>query len=229
MPLVYGEGTNAFYRLQEEILRSTCDLSLLAWTPTKIEADYCGFFATSVTDFEKCHNMGLVTDALLDDGDIHLTSKGLKIGVPEYILEVDETKTTKSSQYTLKLNCMDPELKEGGKGDFLTIPMRKFGPNMFVRARALAPTFKDNEPYDFRPVPVEFKQNEVRNLLFLTKLPRSIGTLQPGLDIGKSSLSTLVKIEFTGAIKADSISRAPNEVWDEEDGAVLGSRASFDN
>jgi hypothetical protein len=142
MPLVYGEGTNAFYRLQEEILRSTCDLSLLAWTPTKIDADYCGFFATSVTDFEKCHNMGLVTDALLDDGDIHLTSKGLKIGVPEYILEVDETKTTKSSQYVLNLNCMDPELKEDGKGDFLTIPMRKIGPKYLCSGSRPSPYFQ---------------------------------------------------------------------------------------
>ncbi|CAH0031350.1 unnamed protein product [Clonostachys rhizophaga] len=81
-----------------------------------INADHCGFFATSVTEFEKCQNMDLVIDALLDDGDIHLTSQRLKFGVPEYILEVDETKTTKSSQYALKLNCMDPELKEDGKG-----------------------------------------------------------------------------------------------------------------
>ncbi|CAG9987951.1 unnamed protein product [Clonostachys byssicola] len=237
MPMLYGEGTKAFYRLQEEILRSTCDLSLLAWTPTSINADYCGFFATSVTDFENCHNMDLVTDALLDDGDIHLTSKGLRIGVPEYLLETKSrtstrtrAKPTKSSQYALKLNCMDPEFKEDGKGDFLTIPMRKIGPNIFVRARALAPPFKDNEPYEFRPVPVEFAQTEVRNMLFLTTLPRSIGTLRPGVDIGKSSRSTLVKIEFTRDImKHAGISRAPNEVWDEEDGAFLGSRASLDN
>jgi hypothetical protein len=37
MPLLYGEGTRAFRRLQEEILRRSEDLSLLAWaTPSEI-------------------------------------------------------------------------------------------------------------------------------------------------------------------------------------------------
>jgi hypothetical protein len=31
MPLLYGEGKNAFRRLQEEIIRSTADLSIFAW------------------------------------------------------------------------------------------------------------------------------------------------------------------------------------------------------
>ena len=31
MPLIYGEGKNAFFRLQQEILNATGDLSLLAW------------------------------------------------------------------------------------------------------------------------------------------------------------------------------------------------------
>ncbi|KAK3678436.1 hypothetical protein LTR78_001733 [Recurvomyces mirabilis] len=31
MPLLYGEGTKAFLRLQEEILRLSADLSILAW------------------------------------------------------------------------------------------------------------------------------------------------------------------------------------------------------
>lgn len=32
MPLLYGEEEKAFQRLQEEIIRSTADLSILAWT-----------------------------------------------------------------------------------------------------------------------------------------------------------------------------------------------------
>lgn len=35
MPLIYGEGRLAFVRLQEEILRTTGDLSLLLWGPHK--------------------------------------------------------------------------------------------------------------------------------------------------------------------------------------------------
>ena len=36
MPLLYGESTSAFIRLQEEILKSTEDLSLLVWTKSAI-------------------------------------------------------------------------------------------------------------------------------------------------------------------------------------------------
>lgn len=31
MPLIYGEGRKAFFRLQQEILNATGDLSLLTW------------------------------------------------------------------------------------------------------------------------------------------------------------------------------------------------------
>ena len=33
LPTLYGEGRNAFYRLQEEILRTSLDTSLFAWGP----------------------------------------------------------------------------------------------------------------------------------------------------------------------------------------------------
>ena len=35
MPTLYGEGENAFYRLQEEILRTSVDASLFAWGPVR--------------------------------------------------------------------------------------------------------------------------------------------------------------------------------------------------
>ncbi|POS81099.1 hypothetical protein DHEL01_v200515 [Diaporthe helianthi] len=35
MPMIYGEGKNAFLRLQEEIAKSTNDLTLFAWTSQK--------------------------------------------------------------------------------------------------------------------------------------------------------------------------------------------------
>ncbi|KAH8912420.1 HET-domain-containing protein [Coniochaeta sp. PMI_546] len=35
MPLIYGEGNKAFYRLQEEIIRRNIDLTLFAWIPRR--------------------------------------------------------------------------------------------------------------------------------------------------------------------------------------------------
>ncbi|KAH8662480.1 hypothetical protein BX600DRAFT_513311 [Xylariales sp. PMI_506] len=40
MPLFYGEGSNAFLRLQEEIIRRKFDPSLLAWELPSVQDDY---------------------------------------------------------------------------------------------------------------------------------------------------------------------------------------------
>nr|CEG03758.1 unnamed protein product [Fusarium acuminatum CS5907] len=68
MPMLYGEGQAAFRRLQEEIIKSTNDLSLLAWTSANpSEEEYCGFLAESVRHFASCSEMYSITDSLLDE------------------------------------------------------------------------------------------------------------------------------------------------------------------
>ncbi|KAE9369856.1 HET-domain-containing protein, partial [Stipitochalara longipes BDJ] len=58
MPLLYGEGSKAFLRLQEEILKRSKDHSLFAWKATRPadldagEALMGGFLAKSPSDFE---------------------------------------------------------------------------------------------------------------------------------------------------------------------------------
>lgn len=62
MPLLYGEEEKAFRRLQEEIMKSTPDLSILAWTlhPSKqlisfqYQRYFCGVLADSPLSFAKC-------------------------------------------------------------------------------------------------------------------------------------------------------------------------------
>ena len=53
MPIIYGEGTNAFRRLQEEILSKTEDYSLFAWP--RIHSDY--FMADTPDCFQYCVDM----------------------------------------------------------------------------------------------------------------------------------------------------------------------------
>ena len=51
MPPVYGEGENAFYRLQEELIRRSPDTSLFAWMPVKeVEARRDAQTAIPTTD-----------------------------------------------------------------------------------------------------------------------------------------------------------------------------------
>ncbi|OQN96417.1 hypothetical protein B0A48_17669 [Cryoendolithus antarcticus] len=68
LPLLYGEGSRAFTRLQEELLRTKSDLSTLAWRLSipqdtsewrfSLVLNKSGLFATSPDDFRGC---GFVT------------------------------------------------------------------------------------------------------------------------------------------------------------------------
>ncbi|OIW32013.1 HET-domain-containing protein [Coniochaeta ligniaria NRRL 30616] len=51
MPLIYGEGSRAFHRLQEEIARRTDDLTLFAWVPAENNFAYCSLLASSPAEF----------------------------------------------------------------------------------------------------------------------------------------------------------------------------------
>jgi hypothetical protein len=61
MPMIYGEGTKAFLRLQEETLKETNDLSLFAWTGQRNqpgwEQPYRGILATCPAKFHNCGNI----------------------------------------------------------------------------------------------------------------------------------------------------------------------------
>jgi len=53
MPLLYGEGENAFKRLQLEILKTSDDESLFAWWSPKIDFKLqTGLLSTSPHDFQ---------------------------------------------------------------------------------------------------------------------------------------------------------------------------------
>ncbi|KAF2847941.1 hypothetical protein T440DRAFT_402336, partial [Plenodomus tracheiphilus IPT5] len=57
MPLLYGEGTKAFQRLQEEIVKRSDDQSILAWSPSSKESKSGSLFAHSPAEFQACGNI----------------------------------------------------------------------------------------------------------------------------------------------------------------------------
>lgn len=83
MPLIYGEGDKAFMRLQEEIAKQTCDLSLFAWTapppePSSDSHNYRGIFAKSPGEFVDCHRMGS-GNRIVPHKEFTITNRGLRI------------------------------------------------------------------------------------------------------------------------------------------------------
>ncbi|KAI1734379.1 HET-domain-containing protein [Xylaria scruposa] len=54
MPMLYGEGKNAFLRLQDEICKGTDDLSIFAWKRHEITPFCSGLFARSPAEYSSC-------------------------------------------------------------------------------------------------------------------------------------------------------------------------------
>jgi hypothetical protein len=77
MPMIYGEGKSAFIRLQHEILKTSDDLSLFAWTGT---GDERGPFATSPAEFANCGNIAPCTGN--QNSEYSMTNRGLHIKLP---------------------------------------------------------------------------------------------------------------------------------------------------
>lgn len=82
MPLLYGEGTRAFRRLQQELLASTDDHSLLAWNlPRGSELSWTlsGVLASSPSDFRESGRVVRLHEEL---GSLsQLTRRGLEISL----------------------------------------------------------------------------------------------------------------------------------------------------
>jgi hypothetical protein len=99
MPMLYGEGTRAFIRLQEEIIRRTEDYTIFAWTADPLNNMPRGLFASFPADFKLSGRSFVAPDGVQkpkhgDAGSKYirgdhqheqppsLTSRGLLINLP---------------------------------------------------------------------------------------------------------------------------------------------------
>ncbi|KAH7304870.1 hypothetical protein BKA65DRAFT_544105 [Rhexocercosporidium sp. MPI-PUGE-AT-0058] len=57
MPLLYGEGSRAFQRLQEEIIKASDDESIFAWDFNETPRRHVALFAVSPRNFASCGHM----------------------------------------------------------------------------------------------------------------------------------------------------------------------------
>jgi len=76
MPLLYGEGENAFMRLQDEIVRRSDDHSAFAW---QVRASSC-MLVSSPKGFQESSN--IVPARSFPTEPFMLTNKGLKLKLP---------------------------------------------------------------------------------------------------------------------------------------------------
>ncbi|KAI3551002.1 hypothetical protein CSPX01_01497 [Colletotrichum filicis] len=88
MPMIYGEGSNAFRRLQEEISRETNDLSLFAWKgpPQGTVGSQMsrGIFARSPSELSSCSTMQRSGTRHDSPSEFTLTKKGVRFETKLY-------------------------------------------------------------------------------------------------------------------------------------------------
>ncbi|KAF4632086.1 hypothetical protein G7Y89_g6051 [Cudoniella acicularis] len=136
MPLLYGEGPKSFMRLQEEIIKTTHDLSIFAWKAPSPEAqEFRGILARSPAEFasppEQTDQNG--NDASSADllgilhGEFSVTNKGVKIALR--LLCTD----TYPGVYILPL--ADDRSVPWTSRSQTGIYIQKIGADTFVRAR----------------------------------------------------------------------------------------------
>ena len=82
LPLIYGEGGKAFFRLQEAIAQSKNNLSLFAWSEDERNSSpqpYYGALAPSPQQFVGCRRLEHITDPLpYDNQSFTMTNRGVE-------------------------------------------------------------------------------------------------------------------------------------------------------
>ncbi|KAI1635567.1 hypothetical protein F4809DRAFT_434118 [Biscogniauxia mediterranea] len=133
MPMLYGEGSKAFLRLQEEIIKDSNDLSIFALhqSPAKVSDvdcfndqplyDYRSLFATLPSDFKECGQLVHTRNDVHWNNAFSLTNKGLYFRRAEMQVEVGR------GLYSLPLNCKP----SGSKPSWMHL--RKVGPGLYAK------------------------------------------------------------------------------------------------
>ncbi|PMD34428.1 HET-domain-containing protein [Hyaloscypha variabilis F] len=132
MPILYGEGANAFLRLQQEIIKMSDDESIFAWrrdNSTTRHLALSGAFAGAPCDFAESGNIRTTLTEVEDILPYLMTNKGLQIQLrlfpaglvwnkPEWRLSRAEN----SGKFVASLNC-----KLGTNGDRVAICLWRLG------------------------------------------------------------------------------------------------------
>jgi hypothetical protein len=129
MPLLYGEGTKSFQRLQAEIVKHNNDLTIFAWEASGLkDENTIRLFAESPAAFTDASLIAPFTDDLVD---FSITNKGVLVSEAGS-LRVVATKTEGGDQimrYSLFVgtSSISSDLPLGG------LYLRKIGPKIFSR------------------------------------------------------------------------------------------------
>jgi hypothetical protein len=107
MPLLYGEGDQAFLRLQEEIMKASYDQSIFAWRVPGASG-LTGILATSPEYFR---HSGHILPSFTSSEPYSITNRGLRISLNLQLWgtsnQADLQNTSENNQFLATLDCID--------------------------------------------------------------------------------------------------------------------------
>jgi hypothetical protein len=164
MPLLYGEGENAFIRLQEEIMKFSDDQSLFAWkaTPRGSKSKAYGIFARSPKVFEDSSRIVPISSGRMTSPFL-MTNRGLQIDLPMLPFESDYLDEAGDKEFLGILDCQF----EDDFSTCLAITLKQTQtPRVFVRL--------EGEECSLRKVTPQMAAKAVSETLFI---PRDYGLM----------------------------------------------------
>lgn len=222
MPMLYGEGKNAFLRLQLEIIRLTNDQSIFAWGWTRDTGWASNFLADDPRCFRDCSNIvrmahGDFVGALgkylpkkelrkLASAKGHfqtftVTNHGIQIWLPRQALKHDSGSRS-SELFSVMLAC-----HETGEGSGpITITMEQFGPNS-SRYFYYFPVANWNRksPVDFQQIFLPYRDNI--NLNIRGPLSRQCRLSQISVNEFMASDTVIIVLGSSGSGKSNIINK----------------------
>ncbi|KAK7428166.1 hypothetical protein QQZ08_005406 [Neonectria magnoliae] len=163
MPLLYGEGTGAFVRLREQILKKHDDHSVFAWGYNNDAfipeqgSDRASTMAVSPSEFKWCRNITSRRSEDEPSNHYETTNVGIHIKLPLVRL--------RSGEFLARLNCTvdsgQPDIMLEDKYLALILTRARDRENVFYRRRTASPTL----------VPARFFEHALRHNIYLAPTP----------------------------------------------------------
>ncbi|KAK3314354.1 heterokaryon incompatibility protein-domain-containing protein [Apodospora peruviana] len=197
MALLYGEGRKAFYRLQEEIIKSSDDGSIFAWTDSSLWAPTCtSVLASRPILFERCGSIRVLDHTLKG---MSMTSSGVHAKAS---LATGPSPSGPQT-YILPMGAISGPSSSG-------IFLRKVGPSTYLRYLPSKLAWVDE------PV----RRRRVEPIYLISKLP----TDRPGLlpnptpaAWGASTLKVILPNTEMGESTLELGMTYPDSNWDAHD------------
>jgi hypothetical protein len=132
IPLLYGEGSRAFIRLQEAILRESEDQSIFAWSDRESGQQYelCGLLSPSPIHFGQSSNFRPLPPLLTGDSmPPSISSQGLHVKL--FLRKIVSSEPNRADDdYEAALDCLS---RDGKVDKHPTITLRRLWGNHFAR------------------------------------------------------------------------------------------------